>query len=298
MTDEKGKEACSEKVVYLHIGYGKTGTSSIQDMMFDNRVYFKTIGLLYPELGLWKTAHHNLSLLEGEPDNSLLIKQHLVNINAEFIDNGYQKLVLSSERLCFTIPGIIELYRDVFKDSKIQIIMYIRRQEDLIPSVYLEWMKNGWDYKGDLEAFFAHTRAAYDFINILKGWESAFGEGSIKIKLYCKKLMANICDSFLDAIEVARPCERFTSHHSNPSLSASLAKTIRLLDASKINVDLRKDIISNLVEVSGHITVDGYDSIINKDLKRKIREEYFNSNEELARRYLSDEEKYLLMDYN
>ena len=48
--------------VYLHIGFGKTGTTSIQDYLFFNREIRKS-DFIYPEIGLRGSGHHNLATL-------------------------------------------------------------------------------------------------------------------------------------------------------------------------------------------------------------------------------------------
>ena len=46
----------------MHIGFGKTGTTSIQDYLFFNRKIRKS-DFNYPEIGLRGSGHHDLATL-------------------------------------------------------------------------------------------------------------------------------------------------------------------------------------------------------------------------------------------
>jgi len=54
------------KTVYLHIGLHKTGTSTIQFFLANNREKLAELGYLYP---FKQVAHHNLAYLIGDKKN-------------------------------------------------------------------------------------------------------------------------------------------------------------------------------------------------------------------------------------
>jgi len=61
--------------IYIHIGFGKTGTTSIQDSLYRNNELLSSQGFLYPKTGLRGTGHHNLckySPHEGGEFNALV----------------------------------------------------------------------------------------------------------------------------------------------------------------------------------------------------------------------------------
>ena len=55
------------KNVFIHIGLGKTGTSSIQKLLIENCELLSTQGILVPKTGMkYGKAHHDLAVLGDE----------------------------------------------------------------------------------------------------------------------------------------------------------------------------------------------------------------------------------------
>ncbi len=281
--------------IFIHIGFGKTGTTSIQDMFLHNSETFSSIGLYYPKIGLYKSAHHLLSQLPKTKDYTSLIRSNLKNIKTNFLKNKYIKLIISSENLCFSTPELIDAYKEVFNGFDTKIIMYIRRQEDLIPSVYLEWMKNNWDYKKNICSFFYHTKQAYDFLLRINNWEKAFGRDNIIIRLYNKHLESDICKDFLKIIGIGKIATNLPKFNSNPSLSPAFANIIKIIDDIKINNDNRILLINELIKTGNYMPNIPTNSLINENLKKEIYKFYTKSNSELANRYLNEKIKSLFL---
>ena len=47
-------------MIYLHIGYPKTGTTTIQSGLLDNRPLLEQYGYYYPRSGIFIHGHHNI----------------------------------------------------------------------------------------------------------------------------------------------------------------------------------------------------------------------------------------------
>ena len=62
--------------VYLHIGLPKTGTTSIQNLLWDNRtllekhsICYPDLGFRYPHVGYLRNAHFLISSCKTDPNN-------------------------------------------------------------------------------------------------------------------------------------------------------------------------------------------------------------------------------------
>ena len=91
----------SKKVAYIHIGINKTGSTSIQRFLCDNRQQLKTEGYLYPQTGRSKHAHHELASalgFGGEPaSNEKELAGFGEAIELEVADSLCNKILISSE---------------------------------------------------------------------------------------------------------------------------------------------------------------------------------------------------------
>lgn len=278
------------KTVFIHIGYGKTGTSSIQDMMFRNRNFFLKKGLLYPEIGLWMSSHHKLTQIPHQKNYVPYIGDNLRKIREAFVYGNCNKLLISSENLCFSQRELIEMYANVFGSLDVRVVMYVRRQDYLVPSVYLEWVKNGWDYKGNIADYFAFSKIAYDFLTRLSDWEELFGQQNIRVRLYDDRIIKDVCQDFLACIGMSEFMGQLKFYRSNPSLSPVFVDIVRAIDQMELAKDNRALLVSKLVESSAFVKGVTNKYLIDDDLRHLIYQTYKQSNIELAGRYLTDKE--------
>lgn len=138
---------------YFHIGLHKTGTSAIQHGLAKNRTALSKIGYYYGDTECFE-AHHNIAALipnteKGVPNEnviSILIERfNLIKNKA-----GGRDVIISSEM--FVERGIdfpLLALSAVFK--KVVVIMYVRRQDIMLESVYNQIVKQDGEYEGILD---------------------------------------------------------------------------------------------------------------------------------------------------
>lgn len=193
------------KVLYIHIGNFKTGTSAIQKFCHDNYEALKKSGLYYfkgsrPQRN--KTNHGRLSLelykqFGGVPPrwyvDDYSYEQAVSEIKQEIKDNSeFSKFLISSEEFyrfggLANVQEAIQTLKQSFGDLdiKIKIIMYAREPLDFLASMYNQITK-----KVDLP-----TRTFNDYFNQVKNfevdpnvnyneWSAVFGEENIIVKEY------------------------------------------------------------------------------------------------------------------
>ena len=190
--------------LYLHIGYGKSGTTAIQKYAFR---HFNDQKVFLPKTGWWKegVGHHHLTndLDRSIPDSTLIPKWE--NTISELLQANTKKGFISSEQLCFFEPEQIELIHGIISRGNwaIKIIFFVRNQLDLILSSYLEKLKHNPIQKiGDFNFFLAQNKEYFEFSKRLESWERLFGMDNLIVKLYDKSLYSNIVPVLCEIIDV------------------------------------------------------------------------------------------------
>jgi hypothetical protein len=131
--------------VLLHIGYTKTGTTSIQRALYENRELIKSYNCYYPECGVVDNHHFYLA-------------HNIIGPSSPFFDPGKGRaedlleemtslpsdttVVLSCETMIRYSDEQIERTRDLFKDHDVTIVAYLRRQDFWLNSQFIQAKKN------------------------------------------------------------------------------------------------------------------------------------------------------------
>lgn len=182
--------------VVIHIGYPKTATTWLQDIFFPNVKNFRFVNwreanrlILNSDCFAFNPKNFRDELLSG--DSNLLISSEFF---ATAINSGFNYGYFSY--------GISHKLNESFPDAT--IIIFIRRQQSLIPSAYQQYVKNGgtysftrWLYSGEVFCFehLIYSRLIEHYINL-------FGEKQVKVFLFedfkknNRKFMENFCQQF------------------------------------------------------------------------------------------------------
>jgi len=182
--------------VVIHIGYPKTATTWLQDIFFPNVSNFQFVS--------WREANSlilNSDCFAFNPNNirdKLLIGGRNLLISSEFFSTA----INSGFNYGYFSYGISHKLKELFPDAT--IIIFIRRQQSLIPSAYQQYVKNGgtysfkrWLYSGEVFSFehLIYSRLVEHYINL-------FGERQVKVFLYenfkrnNRGFMENFCQQF------------------------------------------------------------------------------------------------------
>jgi hypothetical protein len=191
-------------ILYLHIGLGKTGTSSIQNFMAgNNRLLLKYCSCLYPNMSqknyLIGDFLNHMSLFKTA-DKKPVVK----NIRRAITfckKNAVQKLVLSAEVLFESTYGA-ELVRELAEIPGVDIraIVYLRRQDTWLESSWKQWGYKTPEYR-DIADYV--QRRDCNWHRTLRVWEQALGKEHIIVRCYEKEqLHAGLIPDFLSAIGI------------------------------------------------------------------------------------------------
>ena len=191
--------------IYLHIGFHKTATTTIQRGLFLNQDRLKRAGWLFPKSGLiWNLAHHNLSFELYDDPRYLPEFGGLEQLTSEIKQAKQKNIILSSEDFGFrdakTIRLLYEKLSCISKD--ITIIVYVRRQDKWLYSAWSEFVKYPTQLQ-PFEAFIAKTDQGF-FYEKLIPWAELFGQDSIRVRvLENVQLLGDVVEDFLKACDIA-----------------------------------------------------------------------------------------------
>ncbi len=261
--------------IYIHIGFGKTGTSSIQKMMLENRDYFLAHGVYYPEIGIYDCAHHHLADF-SKHEMPTGVKEQFEKILSTAKEQEAKSIVISSEQFCFCKPTYIQQISDIFKDYIVSILFYYREQISLIKSSYLQKVKEGKQYYGTIKDYFDHDKIAFNYMERISPWISAFGLEHITSVLYSKEI--NVCDNFLTHIHLLKNHTIQYQIYSNPSLLPETVDIIRYLDSLNLSEN-RHVFIDHLLDISNQFKKCSSNNLIDEKLQKEICTYYASSNQ-------------------
>ena len=286
----------SKKVIF-HIGFGKTGTSSIQAMLFKHRGKLEELGVLYPETGIYDNAHHHLADYKVADLGRSVIKLYNKVVD-DFISSDCDTLLLSSEQFCFCKPGYIERLVNIFDGMNCEILFYVRRQEDLIPSTFMEKVKagNNDQFGGDFEFFLRNNMKSFDFNIRIKPWASFFGDNSINVRPYKGGKGYDVCKEFLKTIGVNENLSTDKVSRENTSLLPEFLDLIKVVDQHNVSSACRQDVIKSLLGLSEKFRGASRHSFLSEDVVSRIKAYYEDSNKVFAEKYMSDDKGFLLSD--
>jgi hypothetical protein len=226
-----------KKEIYLHIGTGKTGTTSLQFWLENNRDKLRDVNVLYPDSlcvdGSFPKGIHRMAseVLEGDMDH--LWKSMFDEINK----SKCSKVVLSSEYFWGDLfwgnpfsQKNIELFRDSLRSYSVKIIVHLRNPVDIYTSRYRQGIKGGARFNKSFYEFVEkNVPGKNQYAQRLRFWADIFGRESMLILIYEQALEnGNMIEHFLKSIGVAIPIDWETQVYRNAALPEETLRALRV----------------------------------------------------------------------
>ena len=148
--------------LYLHIGTYKTGTTSIQSFLTHNRENLLHKGYLYPTSGAGQMIKHGLfceTITMRRPYSPFANEwiEEWENLEQEIDLHQPDYVVLNTEGLCNFDRDEVKLLESYLSrylsGFETKIIIYLRRQDDLLVSLYVQRVKTA-QYWGIIKDFY------------------------------------------------------------------------------------------------------------------------------------------------
>lgn len=180
--------------LHLHIGWTKTGSTTIQHFLYFNNHRLQDLDIFYPTQMVWGYAHHVLArFFTGEemPEHIRerfhtrdVFEDRVTRHLADLSHAPYGQTVLSSETFRLAKPKVLSRF---LSDFNVKIIIFLRRQD--------EWIEASANQNAKMQS--KHFMALHDprkrdrfvrrvanYYSKLEEWSSAFGRENITVVPY------------------------------------------------------------------------------------------------------------------
>ncbi len=237
------------RILYLHIGLHKTGTSAIQRFLGYNRAVLGKMGVIVPGERREENLHHDIALQASVKTNAETSRKKFRS-TIESIASLGERIVLSSEVFSdkkFIHVEVLEELTSYF--STIRVIVYLRRHDTMIESAYNQIVKH------DPISIPFYRGVWYNLIYTQKlaPFVQMFGKDSIVVRPYEKNqfIGSTIIADFMSCIDVA-PSESFVipGGRVNTSLTLDALEYKRLLNTVCTPKEARFDVANPITQYS------------------------------------------------
>ncbi|KAA1418521.1 hypothetical protein F0U44_08405 [Nocardioides humilatus] len=238
--------------VVLHLGAGKTGTSSLQYLMAAHRDVLAKHGTLYPQtpgkarhtrLGLYAKSDEDLVRTAawrrmGSPEPQRFRRRFRRRLLEEVSHAGARRVLFSDEALLGIDEDAIGRLRDLVRavGDDVRVVVYLRRQDERLVSRYQQEVKTGRTTTLAEWAPGYGTRI-HDYHRLLTTWRTALEPTAMVVRRFepSSFLGGNLYDDFLDAVGAGLSSERLTVPElRNESLDAEGVELLRLLNLYRV----------------------------------------------------------------
>lgn len=236
----------NNKKVYIHIGTPKTGSTYIQRYFANHREKLLDSGVLYPESlerfpGMRVGNHARLSAacshlkkskhlamkfgVKNEADQNCFYQKVKLELENEINNHEINEIFCSNEHLTvqmFDNEGMIKL-KNLFSSfsSDIKILVYLRRQDLVTVSSYVQKLKSGYTKELNLSELPNEWK---DYYKLIKSWESVFGENNVIPRIFSQETMIN-GDIIEDLVNSLQFDNSFVSYERGERVNESLDQT-------------------------------------------------------------------------
>jgi hypothetical protein len=231
-----------KRPLILHIGLSKTGSSSIQRVLADHRPALLAQGVYFPTSPGW--ANHALLPAAVVDDRRILWGYHpatwegltpearIARFRDEFaaemaaLPAQAARVVITAEQIGGVLrhDGEVQRLADLLHPyfSPIQVVVYLRRQDQHATSAYSEWLRGGTLRDPGLPAGSTTEHPEYDYGGLLDRWAAAFGDAAIVPRIFARDDLAggDVVLDFLKLAAIDLPAMAASpKRQSNPSIS-------------------------------------------------------------------------------
>ena len=244
------------KKVFLHVGLHKTGTSSIQHTLLNNRTLLEENGVYFPKTwkhnhGLvletmfsdektWLSKTKNIYYIKVGLNSYSLIKQYVVknqkNFESEINNIKCETVVFSGEAVNEMEERNLDILRNGIKkwfpNANIYIIIYVRERSAYITSYFQQEIKGGKNVQPDIfENLFKNS--IEKFINV-------FSKENIIVLQYEKSIQSSngLVGDFLQTIGANNhTIDSINYKFANSGISAKALELVKYVNQNLPTLD-------------------------------------------------------------
>lgn len=230
-----------KKTVFLHIGYFKTGTSTLQNYCRSHRRQLLLHGILYPETGVCdhNASHGFLSLKRLQetgqrvPQWFMLQMRGMIGVKSgkriwadvvrEIETSTAGRVIISSEDFVKYAGSersraLIHEIKTILSPYDVRVVCYIRRQDDYCESWYNQVVKFGIRIRErcGLPAYEGMDETHRNYLMVLDAFERVFTRERMIVRIYDRNEMrgGDIVQDMLHTVQEGKPGK---TYHATPS---------------------------------------------------------------------------------
>ena len=236
--------------IFLHVGVEKTGTTTLQVAMAINRPLLRQCGYAIPTgLPDFPCHHIGLALCAANPDAVPELRQvarltsdaayctflenYPMQIAGELAESGCQTAILSNEHCSSrlsTATEIAKLHEIIGRLAhEYRVIIYLRRQDDLVASHYSTAVRSGTSAEFNLPS----EAGWLNYLDLLEIWAQVFGEENLAVRIFEPQQLkdGDLLSDLFSIVGFARQDELLRPEHQNRSFDVYTVEFLRRFNA-------------------------------------------------------------------
>ena len=307
----------------IHIGMPKTGSTALQNFLLTNNHILEKYGWCYPIMSSGEIG--DLERLDLERcGNGYYLFESLIthNIKSEWDKQmGIALNYLYSNNVIISSEHVYERGTEKFiagvreKFENIKVVIYLRRQDRTIESLYNQLIKNGEEYRS-FDEYLHSNDVSKDFLEYqlkLGLISRIIGRENLIVRVYEKQQLVgnDIITDFLSVLGIPSDKDDWErGEFPNLSLRGNYLELNRLINSVQSmngylggqnniwrDTDIRRDFYDVCVGLSSFFNQDNREyGFFSLDERKKFVGKFASDNEQIAREYLHRDDGILFYD--
>jgi hypothetical protein len=285
------------KIIYIHIGTQKTGSTTIQKTLSKYSNELLEEGLVY--LGKCRKIASGYNIAKSTNLNSEIVDELTKYLDKSFKKIKYQdksRYIISNEKFSgnkFTGYNNAKILAETLKavtnnlEVDAKIIVFIRRQDKYLESTYKERIFKGESYTFD-DFLNRYKKAEFHWDTFLDTFAEKFGHNNIKVKRYGNEFLPkkhSLINNFGNSVESEFLKNFNQTLFKNRSYSKDILEIARISNAVLTNNEIKK-IREILKKVNSQYPQEEYSLFSNKQ-RSDYMKRYQKSNSRVAKKYFN-----------
>lgn len=279
--------------LFIHIGTHKTGTTTIQYALRNNAEALRNENLIY--LSIPASAHklmnridvddHIISQCRDELNQAIAIQQKDGDFHYIWSWEGFSGSPnIGYENACI----VAESLKKITIGFDVQIIVYLRRQDDFIQSLYTQKIMEGESYT--FESFLHnYSSVSFNWERLLRCYAASFGKDKIIARRYDGALFDgpdSLLKDFANILGSKSLFESTINIERNRGYSGDALEIARLTNPYLTRME--KNRLRQILQQTNARPLDENYSLLTNDQRKEFLRTYLESNANVARRYFHD----------
>lgn len=258
----------------LHIGTHKTGTTSIQQALHQQRDALRAHGVLLADTARppWPELPKHTSVFHAAWTGDAAVREaEREALWQEFSASGAHTLLLSEEGLSEPDPRPAAFFEPWRERFDIQVVCLLRRHDRFVESLYNQFTREAVRREARSPLTFARSaavRARLDYSAMLRRWQEGLGAGLVVRDFDALQRGGGLLRGFAEAAGLP-PEVPLPERHSNGSPDMRLSLVLRRLHAAGLPHQQ-----GALVEAAGALIKEGrfapWREVLGADERRRL----------------------------